>query len=224
MSPQAGFVLMQEIVPRLKAVMPHIKPVGAEDAEELLQDALAVAAKMLHDLEQRNKTVTPGNVVYFTMLHMRSGRRSYSAGRTDTLGSGTQLDGKSCVLSMEEEVGYDPELDAPITLEQVLEGHHEDPALAAGRNVDWELFLSSHDYRYGVIVKGIAEGRTLTETSKCCGAGYSRVYQLRNQLAADLREFMGAEATADAAKIPAWRGNLLVDKEKTACRADRRRH
>ena len=222
MSPQAGFVLLNEVAPRLKAVIPHIKPVGAEDTEELMQDALAVAAKMLHDLEQRNKTVTPGNIVYFTMLHMRSGRRSYSAGRTDIMGSGTQLDGKSCVLSMEEEVGYDPELDEPITLEQLLEGHHDDPAMAASRNIDWELFLASHDYRYGLIVKGIVQGRNLVSIAKSCRSGYSRVYQLRNQLAEDLREFMGATAVEDAARIPSWSGNLMVDKEKTACRADRR--
>jgi len=73
MSPNAGFVLMEEIAPRLKAVIPHIKPVGAEDAEELLQDSLCVAAKMLHDLETRGKQVTPGNVCYYVTL---PGRRS----------------------------------------------------------------------------------------------------------------------------------------------------
>ena len=105
---------MEEIAPRLKAVIPHIKPVGAEDAEELFQDAMAVAAKMLHNLEQRNKTVTPGNVAYYTILHMKSGRRSYTAGRTDAMSPGGQLDGKSMVLSFEEPAGIDPE-----TLEEI---------------------------------------------------------------------------------------------------------
>ena len=85
MSPHAGFVLLQEIAPRLKAVMPYIKTVGAEDSQELFQDAMAVAAKMLHDLEQRGKTVTSGNIAYYTILHMKSGRRSYSSGRSSTL-------------------------------------------------------------------------------------------------------------------------------------------
>ena len=98
---------MEEIAPRLKAVIPHIKTVGAEDTEELLQDALAVAAKMLHDLEERGKEVTPGNICYYVTLHMKSGRRSYSAGRTDVMGSGTQLDHKSCVLSFQEPAGID---------------------------------------------------------------------------------------------------------------------
>ena len=64
MSPKAGFVLLDQIEPRLRATMPYIRGVGSEDTEELLQDALALAAKMLHDLEERGKEVTPGNVAY----------------------------------------------------------------------------------------------------------------------------------------------------------------
>lgn len=105
MSPKAGFVLLNQIEPRLRATMPYIHGVGAEDTEELLQDALAVAAKMLHDLEERGKEVTPGNVAYYTILHMKSGRRSYSSGRTDVMNAGTQLDNLSSVLPFEEPAG-----------------------------------------------------------------------------------------------------------------------
>ena len=45
------------------------------------------------------------------------------------MGIGTQFDHKSAVLSFEEEVGYDPELDEPITLGQLLASEHEDPAI-----------------------------------------------------------------------------------------------
>ena len=84
---------------------------GAEDDEELVQDAMVVAAQMLDAVERNGKTVTAGNITYYTILHMKSGRRSQCRSRADTMAQGTQLDGKSCVLSMEEEVGYDPELD-----------------------------------------------------------------------------------------------------------------
>ncbi len=41
MSPQAGFVLMDQIAPRLRNIIPAaVRPVGAEDAEELVQDAI----------------------------------------------------------------------------------------------------------------------------------------------------------------------------------------
>ena len=55
-----------------------------------------------------------------------------------TMAPGTQLDHKSAVLSFEEEVGYDPELDEPIKLGTLLASEHEDPAMEAARNMDWE--------------------------------------------------------------------------------------
>ena len=51
MSPRAGFVLMEKIAPRLRAAVPHLRPVGSDDAEELLQDAIVAAAQMLDRLE-----------------------------------------------------------------------------------------------------------------------------------------------------------------------------
>jgi len=223
MSPQAGVVLMEQIAPRLRTVVPHIKPVGCEDAEELYQDGMAMAAKMLNDLEQRGKQVTPGNVAYYVTLHLKSGRRSHSSGRTDVMASGTELDGKSCVLSLETEVGYDPELDEAIKLGDLLSCTKDDPAMTAGRNVDWEQFLEAHDYRYAVIAQDMASGKNIVETAKGVGLGYSSGIALKNKLAAELMEYLGPQAIADSAKIPSWRSNLQVDREKMACRADRRR-
>ena len=106
MSPQAGVVLMQEIAPRLRSAIPQcVNKVGAEDDEEIFQDGLCMAAKLMDGLEKRGKQVTPGNVAYYTLLHLKSGRRSYSTGHTDVMGSATQIAHNSMVLSMEEEVG-----------------------------------------------------------------------------------------------------------------------
>ena len=175
MSPEAGFTLVQEVAPRLRNIIPNIKPVGAEDTEELLQDALAVAAKMLHDLEQRGKQVTPGNIVYYTVLHMKSGRRSYSAGRTDTMGSGTQLDGKSMVLSFEEPAGIDAETGEEIPLGDLLAAHGDDPSMSASRAVDWEDFLETHDSRYAGLVCEMAVGKTSVESSRKSRLSYFQV-------------------------------------------------
>ena len=223
MSPRAGFVLLDQIEPRLRATVPYIRGVGAEDAEELLQDALAVAAKMLHDLEARGKEVTPGNIAYYTILHMRSGRRSYSAGRTDVLGSGTQLDGLSSVLSFEEPAGYDPETDEEIPLGDMLAGSDDDPAGAAARVMDWEDFLDTHNPRYEAMVCDFAQGRRAKDTAARFGFSNSWAHDLKENLAEDLREHFGKDAIADSMQVPSWRGNIIVDHEKAACRADRRR-
>jgi len=224
MSPEAGEMLMGEIAPRLRSAIPKVVyPVGAEDEEELVQDAIVLAARMLDNVERAGKKVTPGNIAYYTILHMKSGRRSQSAARTDAMGQGTQLDHNSCVLSMEEEVGYDPEVDEAITLGDLLACHHEDPASAASRNVDWDEFLGTHDYRYGVVVKGLLDGSSLGETSKACGTGYMQLQHIRVKLAEELEEFMGSTAIMDALRVPTWRANITADRERAACKADRRR-
>ena len=224
MSPQAGFVLMNEIAPRLRSAIPQcVRTVGCEDHEELYQDGLAMAAHMLDGLEKRKKQVTAGNVAYYTLLHLKSGRRSYSTGHTDVLGSATQISQNSMVLSLEEEVGYDPELDEAVHLGDVLTSDHDDPSMAAGRNLDWDEFLESHDYRYLCICYDMATGRTMLETARACGTGYHEIREVRERLVEELLEFMGPTAIEDAAKIPTWRSNLMQDHERMACRADRRR-
>ena len=136
MTPEAGCLLLEQIAPRLRSAIPrNVQPVGAEDDEELVQDALVTAAQMLESVERNGKQVTPGNIAYYTILHMKSGRRSQCRSRADTMAQGTQLDSKSCVPSMEEEVGYDPELDEAITLGSLLAGNREDPSMAAARNI-----------------------------------------------------------------------------------------
>ena len=214
---------MDQIEPRLRAIVPYIRPVGAEDAEELMQDSLAVAAKMLHDLEERGKEVTPGNVAYYTILHMRSGRRSYSAGRTDVMGSGTQLDRLSSVLSFEEPAGYDPDTDEEIPLGDLLSSQQDDPAGAAARMMDWESFMDTHNPRYQAMVCDFAQGKRATDTAARFGFSNSWAHDLKERLAADLREYFGDDAIADSMQVPAWRGNIMVDHEKAACRAERRR-
>jgi hypothetical protein len=224
MSPSAGCLLVEHIAPRLRTLVPKsVRPVGAEDGEELIQDAITIAAQMLDRVERSGKKFTPGNIAYYAVLHMRSGRRSQSANRTDTMSPGTQLDHKSAVLSFEEEVGYDPELDQPITLGELLASEHEDPAVEAARNVDWELFLATHDYRYGVIIKGMAEGRSLKDTTAAQGEWYPGMWALKNRMAAEVREYLGDAAIADSAQTPRWKASMAVDRERTACRAERRR-
>ncbi len=183
-----------------------------------------MAAHMLEGLEQRGKTVTPGNVAYYTILHLKSGRRSYSTGSSDVMGSATQIRQHSVVLSLETEVGFDEEMQQPMTIEEVLtDGRHEDVAMVAARNLDWEKFLASHDVRYICLVYDLASGHSMLDTARACGMTYAGIRELRERLVEDLVEFLGDEAIADSAAVPAWLSNLRQDHERMACRADRRR-
>ena len=200
-----------------------VAPIGAEDPEELVHDAIVVAAQMLQSVEAAGKTVTAGNIAYYTVLHMKAGRRSRCRSRADVMANGTQLDHRSCVLSLEEEVGYDPELDEPITLGELLASRADDPSMAGARNIDWDEFLGTHDYRYGVIVKAIAEGQKPGDDARGNRQTYAQLRWIILNMAAEVLEHMGEQILEETVKAPGWRGNLRVKSEKAACLADRRR-
>jgi len=63
MSPQAGWILQEEVVSRRRASIPrNVSCAGAEDSEELIQDATAMAAKLMDSAENAGKQVTSGNI------------------------------------------------------------------------------------------------------------------------------------------------------------------
>ncbi len=61
-----------------------------------------MAAKLFHNAEPANKKASAGNVIYYTIQHIKSGRRSTGSSITDVLGSGTQLCGNTRLNSLEE--------------------------------------------------------------------------------------------------------------------------
>ncbi len=77
------------------------------------------------------KTGPPASVAYYTILHLKSGRRSHSAARTDVMDQAPNLDGKTCVLSTETEVGFDPETMEAIRLGEFLACNQDDPSTRA---------------------------------------------------------------------------------------------
>ena len=64
MSPQAGFVLQDQVIPRLRSAIPNVVHcVGAECHNELIQDSIAMACSMMAAVEKAGKKVTPGSIV-----------------------------------------------------------------------------------------------------------------------------------------------------------------
>jgi hypothetical protein len=77
MTTHAGEMLCTEVVPRIRSIVPAaVIPIGAEDADELIQDTIAHAAAMLRSAEGAGKTVTGSTVAYFAIKLTRTGRRS----------------------------------------------------------------------------------------------------------------------------------------------------
>ena len=226
MSPQAGWILQEEIVPRLKAAIPRtIKCVGAEDHEELVQDATVIAARMIDRVESQGKLgqITPGNIAYYTIQHCKSGRRANGTSRVDIMASATQLNGTSRLHLFNEVVAESDCGFEIFELQDVISNDHEDPATVAARKMDWDSFLARLSQVEKLVVEFLCAGKTLRDVARRYGLSDSMMQTYRQKLAIKLFEFMGVEILHDLAQLPGWRINLDCEREAQACRNDRRK-
>src|ERR1017187_4013779 len=143
MSPRSDWLLVNEILPRLRSAVPLVAHcVGAEDAQELVQDTTAMAARILHNAERRGKKITPGNAAYYAIQHCKSGRRSTGSSVVDVMAAGTQLNGSAGLNSLDEPAAVDWGTGGEIyILHDVLGSVQEGPPTIAGRNRDWQTLL-----------------------------------------------------------------------------------
>jgi len=221
MSPIVGEILCTEVIPRIRASIPaSIRMIGAEDASELIQDTIATAATMLHRAETLGKKVTGSTVAYFAIKLTRAGRCSTSSSKTDVLHPGTQLSGRTRVVSFDEPLGFDEAGDT-ITLADILENRQGDPSIQATRNLDWETFYGRQTRRGRRLLAMVAEGSTLRHGARALGMSDSGVQLEKRKLATALAEFMGANILAEVNRQPMWRSNIMAGRERQACRAAR---
>ena len=220
MSPHAGDLLVNEIAPRIRSSIPrYVRFIGSEDAEEVSQDAIAMAAAMLERVENQRKKVTPGNIAFYTIQMLRSGRRSTGSSNADVMGIGTQLNGRSIVQSFDEPVIC--EGDDSFTLADLLASDAEDPSIAAARRLDWGLFLEDADERQHSVIRTLAEGGQLRESAREYGASPSCFSSVKQGLAKQVEEFWGPSAIAEAMQEPGWKDGIRAGRERQACRWER---
>lgn len=225
MSPQAGWILQDQIAPRIAGAVPRsILCVGAEDHAELVQDGITLAAKMVDRLEQQGKLgkVTPGNIAYYTLQHLKSGRRANGSSRVDTYGTGTQLDGITQLHSLNEVVSVSESGNEIFELQDVISNDHEDPSTKAARKIDWDAFMAGLSRVEMLVVEFLSAGKTLREAGRKVGLSDSTMQTYRKKIAAKLLEAMGVDILKDIALTPNWRIGLNCERELMACRADRR--
>ena len=223
MSPQAGFVLQDQIIPRLRSAVPHVvNPVGCEDAQELVQDSIAMAAKLMHNVEKAKKKVTPGNIAYYTIQHIKSGRRSTGSSIADVYGCRTALANRARINSLEEVVASDEETGGEIfLLHDVLSNDHEDPSTRAARKMDWEEFVACLPEGEKAMVEFVAHGLSFRDAAKKFKVCDSTMQTSKRNLATKLLEFMGAEILCDIQRRPRWKQDLEGIREKMVCRHER---
>ena len=235
MTKNAGNILCTEVVPRLQSAIPYaVNFIGCEDAEEIITDATAFAARMIHNSEKAGKKVTraatgrrnqisAGNIAYFTIQHIKSGRRSVGYSCADAMATATQLKGRTRLHSLEEVVAEDEETGGEIFLmHDVLAGHHqEDPATKATRKMDWQAFVDALPERERIAIECLLEGRTLREAAHVLRVSDSSMQHSKRSLRIKILEFMGSEILVEIQRRPRWKNNLDAARERMACRYDR---
>ena len=224
MSPQAGWILQEEIAPRLRVTIPRsVRAVGSEDAEELVQDGIAIAAQMLHNAEAAGKTVTPGNIAYYALQHMKSGRRSTGSSVVDVLQVGTQLASHTRLTSLEDTPGLGPESsDETLSFHDVIANDEDDPSVVAARKMDWDAFCAPLSKRECCLVRYVAEGKSFRDVAQAFGVSDSTIQGVKRKVALAIREFMGIDILATIRRVPEWKAGLNADRELQACREERR--
>jgi hypothetical protein len=236
MSPQAGWLLQDQIVPRLRAAIPKTASLeGTEDTEELVQDSIALAARMIENTERAGKAlvqtprgkkgeVSAGNIAYFTIEHIRSGRRSTGSSKSDVLGCGTQLAGRTRLNSLEEVVASDDETGGGIFLfHDVLSDDQEDPGTQAARKLDWQEFVMALDDREKAVVLLMIEGKSGSSIARKLRVCESTVQSHKSNLAVKILEFMGVDILVGIRRSPRWKDSINATKERLACKHERSR-
>jgi DNA-binding NarL/FixJ family response regulator len=225
MSPQASWILQEEVCPRLRSAVPNsVLCVGAEDAQELVADGIAMAARMVDRLDKQGKLkkVTPGNIAYYTIQHLKSGRRAGGTSTVDIMAPATQLNGTTQLHSLHEVVSQNEAGDEIFELHDVISCDREDPSAKATRKLDWETFLAGLSEVETLVVEFICAGKTLRAASRSAGVSDSTMQTHRRRVANKLLEFMGISILRDIAVLPHWKVGLDCERELMACRADRR--
>lgn len=217
-------MLVNEVVPRLRAGVRTIPKIGAEDDEDIIQEATLMAARMMESAEKSGHEFTAGNISYFTLRGVRSGRRSGYAGRCDVYSPGCQIDGNARFEALDNEVDVDDELCG--TLHDVIhpfrpDDHEMDPAGEAARNLDWQAFLASQPPRHRLAILTLAEGGTMREAGKRCGIKDSAARNLKQRIAADLVAFFGESLIRRllGGVRPDWEAGLRCVRERHACQS-----
>lgn len=224
MSPQTGWILQEEVVPRLRSAIPQaVNFVGCEDAQELIQDATAIAARILHNAEAKGKKVASSSVAYYSIQHCRSGRRSVGNSCSDVHGSGTQIAGRSRLKSLDEAAAIDEESGGEILeFHDILSNDAEDPSMAAARHLDWQSFCAGLSERERTMVVFVAEGKTLRDAAHVLKVSDSTMQNSKRDLAVKILEFMGIDILVQVQRLPGWKKDLEATREKMACRIERR--
>lgn len=215
--------ILHEVQPRLRTGIPQSVPlVGCDDVQELVQDGTVMALAILTSAQASGRNVTGGNVAFYTIKSLRSGRRSTGQRKGDVLNPMAQLNGAFRVHPLDETVGCSDDCpDGPLTFVESLAARTEDPAEAALRRLDWAPLVASLDPAAREVLGSLMRGEDLTKLVPRLKRSRSALQNDKERLARLVRTHLGEDVLRQVQEPPRWMDNLTARNEKTACRAER---
>jgi len=222
MTPSTEHLLLKEVQPRLRIAITRTVPVvGSDDQEELLQDGLVIALRLLNGARRSRKNVSGASVAYYTIKCLRSGRRSTCYRKTDPLHPASQLKGHCRLHSFEEPVAVDRSTDESLTLGEMLPAREDDPATQAGRRLDWDQLIQQLDEVTKAILVCLATSEELTGLVRRFRRSRSMIQNHKDRLARLIKESMGEDILRQVQQQPGWHNDMHATREKLACRWER---
>jgi hypothetical protein len=223
MNSDAESLLLGEVAPRLRAAIPKTVPmVDPDDPNELLQDGLAIAVVLIESAKRNGKKVSAGNIAHYTVLALRSGRRSTGFKKNDVMHPAAQLNGHARIRSMDEPLSDGEPGEEPLTLHDCLAANGDDPATAAARRLDWEPVIESLDRTAKAILMALIEGRELTLLVHCLKRSRTTLHYDKLKLGRHIQAYLGQGILVEAQSRPGWTNTIAAIRERLACRAERR--
>jgi len=220
MSPSAGLLLVNQIMPLIQAAVPRtVRRVDAEDVGELIQDTVAQAAQMLDACEAKGSPIYPGSLAFYAVQHAKTGRRSYKSSRLDALHPGARLDGKISLHSMDEPLTGNTE-DA-LSLHDLLSFPSEDPAQQAGREIDWGSLLEDLSERETAILHNTVSGDSLSSRAKQFNVSSAMISKLKREVGRKVKARWGDDILKEIICQPLWAATTNAHREQAACHHER---
>ncbi len=224
MQNSAEQLILNEVQPRLRDAIPQSVPhVGSDDAQELVQDGIVLALRLLTAAHRSGKKVTGGNIAFYTLKLLRAGRRSTGQRKRDVHHPMAQLTGACRVHSLDEPIGSEDGPDDPLTLGESLAASTEDPAQEALRRLDWAVLVAALDPTAREVLASLVRGEELTRLVPRLKRSRSALQTDQQRLARLIREHLGPDILSQVQETPRWRDNLTARKEQLASRAERYR-
>lgn len=242
MSPHASYLLQDQVLPRLISAIPNAVPfIAPEDAQEVIQDGVCMAAQMIHNAEKngkrvvqsptkangqyrkQTKEVTAGNIAFYTIQKLRNGRRSIGSSCSDVHASMTQLYGRSKLSCLDSETGSVDDVGEPLVLHDVLANQHQEcVSVAVARKLDWQQLYDALLPRQKAIITLMIQGKSGSAMARKLKVTVSAIQTGKRHLAKAIIAMMGEDVLSQVTKLPRWRQDLQAIREKMACREERR--